>query len=67
MQIIKRDNEYAIEFYWDDLSLNTQNELLKLWGSPENYDVFPIAELPCGDSLGGTDYENVDNEKVNPQ
>lgn len=42
-------NNGMIELYWDDLSQETQKELLTIWGDNGNYDVFPIITMPVGD------------------
>ena len=34
-----------IEFYWDDLTKEKQEEILKLFGNNCNWDVFPFCTL----------------------
>ena len=43
---IREDDSPSIKIYWDDLSEEKQNEILDLFGNNNNYDVFPIAEIP---------------------
>lgn len=37
----------AIEIYFDDLIPEKQNEILEALGDNGNYDIIPIAEIPC--------------------
>ena len=39
-----------IEIYWDDLTEEKQKELLNLFGSNMNWDVFPIACIEIEDA-----------------
>ena len=34
-----------IEIYWDDLTVDKQDEILKALGDNGNYDIIPIATL----------------------
>ncbi len=38
-------NEYEISLYWDDLTKETQEELLQVLGDNGNYDVVPISSF----------------------
>ncbi len=37
------DDNYEVSLFWDDLSSETQNELLHILGENGNYDVVPIS------------------------
>ena len=45
MLIEERDDTLWADIFWDDLSAETQTELLNLIGDNGNYDVFPLASI----------------------
>jgi hypothetical protein len=45
LRVEKRDGILWADIYWDDLTANTQAELLRLMGENGNYDVFPLASI----------------------
>jgi hypothetical protein len=45
MLVEKRENVLWADIYWNDLSAETQAELLNLIGDNGNYDVFPIVSV----------------------
>jgi hypothetical protein len=45
MKVEQRNGELWADIYWDDLSAETQAELLDLMGDNGNFDVFPIASI----------------------
>ena len=45
MDLIVRDGNLWVDIFWDDLSKETQTELLKHMGDNGNYDVYPIVSI----------------------
>jgi len=45
----------TIEFYWNDLTEKKQNEIIKLIGDNNNWDVFPIATLDIEEGIKDED------------
>ena len=39
----------TIEIYWNDLTREKQEEILRILGDNGNYDVFPICTIECGE------------------
>ena len=38
-----------IEIYWQDISKEKQEEIIEAFGDNQNYDVFPIVQIPTDD------------------
>jgi hypothetical protein len=56
MIIQKRDGILWADIFWEDLSTETQTELLNLMGDNGNFDVFPIVSVnisPDDSEVGG--------------
>lgn len=47
--------ERNIEIYFNDLSLQKQQEILEVLGNNGNYDVYPIAVIPVGGDESDTE------------
>ena len=44
------DNEGYLELYWNDLTKETQDKIIEIFGDNCNYDVFPMVSLPFNNS-----------------
>lgn len=49
----------VIKFYWEDLTIEKQNEIIQIFGNNNNWDVFPFCEIEVDedDIDGGFDDE----------
>ena len=43
----------SVEIYWDDLTVEKQQEILEVFGENCNFDVFPIVELSVEPEMDG--------------